>query len=171
MTDTSTLIPTRHVLPPDAPPIRVGRTIDPEEAAAQAAVDRDVQDSWNEWKAAGRPVLFNKSPRSYYIVEPDRVDITVERLKNAARLYPGVRVRFTKPVSQIDADGMAWIFWVAKERLTRAEADAQRRALSEPQEPEEEKPEPRAAPVRRKAPATAQRRSTVSSPRFVAPRS
>jgi hypothetical protein len=149
--ETRSLVPTRHTLPPDAPPIRVN-PVDPEEAAAQASIDNDVLESWGEWKGAGKPSLFNSSPRSLYVVDPDRVEPTIKMLNNAARLYPGVRIKVIKPVP-IDAEGKAWLYWIAKERQTRAASNASRRAEPVP-------------PVREQVPEL----TGVQRPRFVAPR-
>jgi hypothetical protein len=117
-------VPVRHKIPADAPPIRV-TPIDPKEARAQAQTDQDVLDAWNEWKAAGRPALFNDSPRNLYVVPAARQERVVQMLKNASRLYAGVQIQFAEPI-MVDKDGNAWIYWVAKERQKRADADAKR---------------------------------------------
>lgn len=127
---TATSIPKRIAIPADAPPIRVN-PVDAEEAAAQSAADQDVLDAWNEWKAAGKPALFNSSPRNLYMVPKADVAKTKQRLNNAARLYPGVRIVFANTV-QVDKDGMAWLYWVAKERQERAVADATRKPVKMP---------------------------------------
>src|SRR5262245_46728195 len=75
--DEDSLIPVRQSIPADAPPIRVN-AVDPKEAKAQAVVDNDVLEAWNEWKDAGKPALFNRSPRQLYTVPQARQKRTVE---------------------------------------------------------------------------------------------